>query len=108
MKISVRAHEIATLLDHAPDSIAMLSLDCFDTLLWRNVHAPKAIFTEIAIAGGGVEPRAWAQGGSQRLSFTPNKPYEVRAGERRAANECDSPCRSRWAPRLSKQKPYPL
>src|SRR3546814_9878543 len=67
MKISVRAHEIATLLDHAPDSIAMLSLDCFDTLLWRNVHAPKDIFTEIAIAGGGVEPRAWAQGGSQRL-----------------------------------------
>src|SRR3546814_3237223 len=70
MKISVRAHEIATLLDHAPDSIAMLSLDCFDTLLWRNVHAPKDIFTEIAIAGGGVEPRARAQGGSQRLSFT--------------------------------------
>src|SRR3546814_15244874 len=77
MKISVRAHEIATLLDHAPDSIAMLSLDCFDTLLWRNVHAPKDIFTEIAIAGGGVEPRAWAQGGSQRLSFTHNKTYEV-------------------------------
>src|SRR3546814_2723508 len=55
----------------------MLSLDCFDTLLWRNVHAPKDIFTEIAIAGGGVEPSAWAQGGSQRLSFTHNKTYEV-------------------------------
>src|SRR3546814_4231119 len=55
----------------------MLSLDCFDALLWRNVHAPKDIFTEIAIAGGGVEPRAWAQGGSQRLSFTHNKTYEV-------------------------------
>src|SRR3546814_5346154 len=77
MKISVRAHEIATLLDHAPDSIAMLSPDCFDTLLSRNVHAPKDIFTEIAIAGDGVEPRAWAQGGSQRLSVTHNKTYEV-------------------------------
>ncbi|HVI99725.1 MAG TPA: HAD family hydrolase [Sphingomonas sp.] len=77
MKISVRAHEIATLLDRAPDTVETLSLDCFDTLLWRNVHAPKDIFAELDIPGGGVEPRTWAQGASQRLAFLRNKSHEV-------------------------------
>jgi FMN phosphatase YigB (HAD superfamily) len=56
MKTAVRAHEIATLLDGMPD-IRCLSLDCFDTLIWRNAQMPRDIFAEIPLAGGGLEPR---------------------------------------------------
>ncbi len=58
MKTNVRAAELATLLDHAPAGIEYLSLDCFDTLLWRNVQAPHDIFADIAIEGGGALTRA--------------------------------------------------
>ena len=57
MKTNVQAAELATLLDHAPPGIEYLSLDCFDTLLWRNVQAPHDIFADIRIEGGGVQPR---------------------------------------------------
>ena len=56
MKTAVRAHEIATLLDGMPD-IRCLSLDCFDTLIWRNAQMPRDIFAEIPLLGGGLEPR---------------------------------------------------
>ncbi|HMI19425.1 MAG TPA: HAD family hydrolase, partial [Sphingomonas sp.] len=62
MKTAVRAHEIATLLDDMPQEVRCLSLDCFDTLLWRNAQAPRDIFADPAIAGGGVEPRVGAEG----------------------------------------------
>ncbi|MBN2973262.1 HAD family hydrolase [Roseomonas aeriglobus] len=58
---TIRAHEMATLLDRAPAGITTLSLDCFDTLLWRNTHAPCDVFAELAIPGGGIEPRSWAE-----------------------------------------------
>lgn len=57
----VTAREIATLLDRAPPEIRILSLDCFDTLIWRNVHAPVDVFTELPVAGGGIEPRVRAE-----------------------------------------------
>ena len=56
MKTAVRAHEIATLLDDMPD-VRCLSLDCFDTLIWRNAQMPRDIFAEIPLLGGGLEPR---------------------------------------------------
>jgi FMN phosphatase YigB (HAD superfamily) len=66
MKISVRAHEIATLLDRAPEGVTTLSLDCFDTLLWRDVHAPRDVFAEIEAPGGAVEMRMWAEKAARR------------------------------------------
>lgn len=57
MKTAVRAHEIATLLDDMPNDVRCLSLDCFDTLIWRNAQMPRDIFADIPLAGGGVEPR---------------------------------------------------
>lgn len=57
----IRAHDIASLLDQAPSSIRVLSLDCFDTLLWRNVHAPIDVFADLPVVGGGVEPRVRAE-----------------------------------------------
>ncbi|HWI86531.1 MAG TPA: hydrolase, partial [Sphingomonas sp.] len=61
MRTAVRAHEIASLLDDAPDGLRCLSLDCFDTLLWRNVHAPADIFAEFPIRGGAIDPRGIAE-----------------------------------------------
>src|SRR3546814_19078799 len=61
MKVTVRAAERATLLDQAPDGLRYLSLDCFDTLVWRSVQAPRDVFADLPIAGGGVGPRMWAE-----------------------------------------------
>jgi len=60
LKISATAAELPTLLDQAP-GIEWLSLDCFDTLVWRATHQPTDVFTELPLQGGGMEPRAWAE-----------------------------------------------
>ena len=61
MKISVTAQDIPTLLDQGPAGVTILSLDCFDTLLWRNAQAPSDIFAELGIEGGSIEPRVFAE-----------------------------------------------
>jgi FMN phosphatase YigB (HAD superfamily) len=81
MKISVHAGELADLLDRAPAGLTTLSLDCFDTLLWRNVHAPRDVFAEIDLPGGGIEPRVWAEGAAHRLSRARRKTQEVSLAE---------------------------
>lgn len=43
-KVQVRANEIPFLLDHYAGQIEILSLDCFDTLLWRKSAQPKDVF----------------------------------------------------------------
>ncbi|CAN5519034.1 hypothetical protein BH09PSE4_BH09PSE4_01920 [soil metagenome] len=77
IRFSVRAHEIADLLDLAGPGIATLSLDCFDTLLWRIAHAPRDIFAEIDLPGGGTEPRMWAEGAARRAAMAAHKSSEV-------------------------------
>lgn len=61
MKISVAARDIASLLDQAPPGISILSLDCFDTLLWRNAQAPSDVFVDLGLEGGSIEPRFVAE-----------------------------------------------
>ncbi|MET0377139.1 MAG: hydrolase [Rhizorhabdus sp.] len=61
MKISVSAQQISGLLDQAPEGVKILSLDCFDTLLWRNAQAPSDVFVELRIEGGSIEPRVRAE-----------------------------------------------
>jgi FMN phosphatase YigB (HAD superfamily) len=61
MTTTIRPHEIATLLDRAPAGIKLLSLDCFDTLLWRATHMPQDVFAEFGDAGGGIEGRVAAE-----------------------------------------------
>ena len=62
MKLDSNAAGLATLLDRAPPGIRVLSLDCFDTLIWRNAQAPVDIFAELAIPGGGAFLRTRAEG----------------------------------------------
>lgn len=66
MKLSVRADELAALLDRVPAGVRWLSLDCFDTLVWRNVHAPVDVFTDLGVPGGAIEPRRRAEGAARR------------------------------------------
>ena len=43
MSSAIQPHQIASLLDEWPD-LRCLSLDCFDTLLWRDVREPRDLF----------------------------------------------------------------
>lgn len=61
IKIALRAHEFPTLLDRAPPDVRTLSLDCFDTLLWRNSQGPVDVFADLGIEGGSIEPRVLAE-----------------------------------------------
>ena len=57
----IACHEIGSLLDRYPD-VEMLSLDCFDTLLWRRGQAPRDVFCDLPIAGGAIQRRMAAEG----------------------------------------------
>ena len=58
MKIIIQAAEIATLLDRAPAGLRVLSLDCFDTLIWRNAQAPIDVLAELGTGGSWMRCRA--------------------------------------------------
>lgn len=61
MKTSVRAAALPELLADAPAGVRFLSLDCFDTLIWRNTNAPGDLFADLPFSGGGVEARIWGE-----------------------------------------------
>ncbi|RWF81305.1 MAG: hypothetical protein EOQ36_31240 [Mesorhizobium sp.] len=44
----IRVNDILTILDDFGDSIKVLSLDCFDTLLWRKTATPTDVFAVLA------------------------------------------------------------
>jgi len=67
MKVSVRAAELASLLDQAPPGIKCLSLDCFDTLIWRNVNRPTDVFADLGLPGG-ADMRAWGEEDARRAA----------------------------------------
>ena len=43
MTMAIRTSEIAGLAEHIPASVRYVSLDCFDTLVWRNCAAPEKL-----------------------------------------------------------------
>lgn len=78
IKLSVRASELPDLLDRAPARVKYLSLDCFDTLLWRNCIAPRDVFAELPVAGGGLWPRAKAEARARQRAYVGTGKGEVR------------------------------
>ncbi|TIU35476.1 MAG: hypothetical protein E5W38_01630 [Mesorhizobium sp.] len=78
----IKVHDIHTALDYFDDSVKVLSLDCFDTLLWRKTAAPRDVFAVLAtnpVARGlGITPY-------QRISAAERahraKSLENRSGE---------------------------
>ncbi|MEP3226121.1 MAG: HAD family hydrolase [Parasphingorhabdus sp.] len=61
MKTKVAAWEIDTLFETMDDNVEILSLDCFDTLIWRNVNRPTDVFHDLDIANCGMEMRVLAE-----------------------------------------------
>ena len=61
MTMAIRTSEIAGLLDAIPASVHYLSLDCFDTLVWRNCAAPADVFADFDVAGGAIPVRRAAE-----------------------------------------------
>ena len=58
MNDSIFAGDLPRALDAFPQ-VTILSLDCFDTLLWRDTHAPRDVFRTLE----GLSPmqRVWAE-----------------------------------------------
>jgi FMN phosphatase YigB (HAD superfamily) len=70
MDNKVTAAGLAGLLDSAPDEVRILSLDCFDTLLWRNCQSPIDVFADC----GGIWQRTRAERRArQRRGFAGGK-----------------------------------
>ncbi|RWK56806.1 HAD family hydrolase [Mesorhizobium sp.] len=44
----IKVHDIPHVLDRFEDSVKVLSLDCFDTLLWRKTATPRDVFAVLA------------------------------------------------------------
>ena len=47
MTATILPHELHRALEQAPEGVKVLSLDCFDTLLWRDCHAPTDVFADL-------------------------------------------------------------
>ncbi len=46
-------HELPNALERGSDALKVLSLDCFDTLLWRDCHAPTDVFSGLSALSTG-------------------------------------------------------
>jgi len=67
MKSATRAGGLATILHSVPAQVRYLSLDCFDTLLWRNMNLPVDLFAGLDHPGGGMETRIWGETRARRI-----------------------------------------
>ena len=61
MPEAIKANEISGLLDTTGKTVEVLSLDCFDTLIWRNVHRPTDVFCDLDIPDCTMEMRVLAE-----------------------------------------------
>ncbi len=48
MTEQILPHELPTALERGPETVLVLSLDCFDTLLWRDCFAPGDVFSGLS------------------------------------------------------------
>ena len=77
MTIAIHPHEIASLLDRFPQATC-LSLDCFDTLLWRDCRSPADLFA--TLPGVTKGQRADAERRARKAQDLAGRGTEVSAG----------------------------
>ena len=83
MNQEIGAHKLDTLLEELPPQTKVLSLDCFDTLLWRKVARPTDVFFNLQSlepfrsAGITAALRAKAESHLRRKNFMLNGTSEV-------------------------------
>jgi FMN phosphatase YigB (HAD superfamily) len=71
---SILPHALAGALN-GRDGIKLLSLDCFDTLLWRDTHAPSDLFG--LLPETTVPQRIWAEQRARNASALRRQRFEV-------------------------------
>ena len=74
----IRAHQFAGLLDSLPLGVTTISLDCFDTLIWRATHGPIDVFAGIDLPGGAMGPRIWSEAAARRIAAHQGGGGEIR------------------------------
>ncbi|MFT3977665.1 MAG: hydrolase [Sphingomonas bacterium] len=61
MTMAIRTGDLAELIDRIPEGVRYLSLDCFDTLVWRDCAMPVDVFADLPLPGGAIAARAAAE-----------------------------------------------
>ncbi|HEV2568562.1 hydrolase [Sphingomonas sp.] len=77
MKLKLRSFELGRVLEEAPAGTRWLSLDCFDTLVWRDTATPADVFADLEFAGGAMEPRRRAEGAARHNAKLFRDSFEV-------------------------------
>ncbi|WP_448661345.1 HAD family hydrolase [Sphingomonas sp. CJ20] len=78
MADTILPQALPTALGRYPD-VTTLSLDCFDTLLWRDTHAPRDLFGLLPAIT--VPQRQWAEQRARTASLVKRHRAEVSIGE---------------------------
>ncbi|WP_395391281.1 HAD family hydrolase [Novosphingobium sp. BL-8A] len=82
-KTSIRAADLPKLLDIVPEDLKLeyLSLDCFDTLIWRNTESWYDLLSDLPLAGGAITRRRLAETRARMVAPDRNKRFEVTLDE---------------------------
>ena len=72
---TIRPHEMPNALERAGEGLKVLSLDCFDTLLWRDCHEPADVFA--ALRDVTVAQRKVAEKNARKAEYALRKRNEV-------------------------------
>jgi len=75
---AILPHALPSALDAYP-GVTLLSLDCFDTLLWRDVHAPRDLFG--ALDRTNLMQRGWAEHSARETAAVRHRRNEVHIDE---------------------------
>ncbi|MEE4154271.1 MAG: HAD family hydrolase, partial [Erythrobacter sp.] len=75
MTETILPHELPHALDRAGEGVKVLSLDCFDTLLWRDCYAPTDVFA--ALPRLSVQQRVVAETQARKAEATLRRRSEV-------------------------------
>ncbi|MDP3174250.1 MAG: hypothetical protein Q8M88_07435 [Phenylobacterium sp.] len=78
---SITPDRLASALDAAPAGLKVLSLDCFDTLIWRNTHAPRDVFAELFSDTAGVYHRMWSEEAARERAMVRHERSEITIAE---------------------------
>lgn len=81
MQFEVRAYELEGLLDRIPAGVETLSLDCFDTLIWRSTSAPIDVFADLTLPGSGMGGRMLAEHAARLRALATTGAMEIHLRE---------------------------
>ena len=81
MQFDVRAYELEGLLDRIPAGVKILSLDCFDTLIWRSTNAPIDVFADLTLPESSMGGRMLAEQAARQRAMATTGAQEIRLRE---------------------------